>query len=337
MIILAVCFTHTAFSFSPEDSIRNRYIESFPDKFYIKPIYTIRNLKMDISSRNNNIGVTYKPNGNTYFGLGIYIFNLGIETSFKLPKSGENLNIYGETEIFDIQSNIYAEKWGADIAIQQYEGFYLSNPREHNKNWDSDGPYPQRPDLSINQVLLHAFYLVNHERFSYRSAYNIADRQRKSGGSLLVGVNFQNQQIIADTSLIPGESQAMFRIEDFEHSRLSSLGALGGYTHSFIKNYFYVNLSLAGGPALLWSKYREDELERSKTQIAPVLNMRAALGYNTPTWFGGLTVVSQQSNLLTEHLDIDVETGNIKIFFGYRFKEIGILKKDLRPPVPVTL
>lgn len=329
LIILAVCLWHTASSFTPSDSVRRQYIEDYPDRFYLKPIYTIRNLDMTIRSRSSGLKVNYNPNGNTYLGLGFYVFSIGIETSFKLPENSNKINVYGKTDAFDFQSNLYAKKWGADIAIQRYDGFYIENPKEHFTNWNNSDPFPQRPDVTINQILVNGFYLINHRKFSYRSAYNQSDRQRKSGGSFLVGLNFLNQQISADTSLIPGQSQPTFNVKDFHYSKVNSFGILGGYTHTFIKNYFYMNISFSGGPAHVWTEYEEDNLNKDKTQYSLLLNFRAALGYNNPRWFAGVTYVNQQSNQQTSHLDIRVESGNIKLFVGYRFKEVGFLKKNL--------
>lgn len=326
---MAVCISHAAFSFLPADSTRDHYIESYRDRFYLKPIYTIRNLKMVIRSRATDSKINYLPNGNAYFGLGIYFFDIGVEGSIKLPENADSYNIFGKTEFFDFQSNIYAKKWGADIAIQQYDGFYIKNPFFHYMNWQPGDPLPQRPDLEVNQVLINGFYFLNHRKFSYRSAYNQADRQRKSGGTILIGINFVNQEISADTSLIPGESQNLYNKSKFNNSHLTALGILGGYTYTFVKHDFYLNFSLTAGPAHVWSEYQEYSDLKYKNHVTPLLNFRGALGYNSPRWFAGLTYVNQQSNLLSQNLDIKVESGNIKLFFGYRFKEVGILKKEL--------
>ena len=330
IVVLAVCFYgHTAFSFSPGDSLREKYIESYPDRFYVKPVYTIRNLKMVINSRESNLRINYSPNGTDYFGIGVFVFDIGIGVSLKLPQLTDNSFRYGKTEYLDLQTNIYAKQWGADLALQQYDGFYIKDPIPHYSQWDSSDPFPQRKDLTINQIIVNGFYLLNHHKFSYRSAYNQNDRQRKSGGSFIIGFNFLNQQIEADTSLIPGESQQDFAINNFSYANANSIGLSGGYTHTFVKDFIYLNLSLTGGPSFVWSKYNEDDELRHEEQINPLINIRAALGYNSPHWFGGITYVTQQSRLLLPKLDINVEAGNIKLFIGYRFKEVGFLKKDI--------
>ena len=329
-LLLAVLFFNAAFSFSaPVDTVREKYVESYPDRFYIKPILTIRNLSLELESRYGNSKINYHPNGDTYLGLGLYVFDLGMEFSFRIPQNSKSIERFGETEYFDLQSNIYAKRWGADLAIQKYEGFYLSNPNAHYPAWKNNEPFPQRNDLIISNVSANVFYILNHRKFSYRSAYNQADRQKEGGGSFIIGINYFDQGIIADSSLIPVNSRYEFDLEEFRRVDYSALGVLPGYTHSFIFRYFYLNLSMAVGPSHVWSNYTEDFIKIEDRQVRATLHIRAALGYNSPRWFTGLTFVNQTSNLLTEHVDISGESGNVRFFIGYRFKEIGFLKKDI--------
>ena len=330
IIFLIIISINTTFSHAlPTDSLREAYVEEYPDKFYIKPIFTIRALDLQLSSKSIPSKINFVPNGNAYFGLGAYVFNLGVEASLAIPRNARSIKRYGETEIFDFQSNIYAKKWGADVALQKYEGFYVGNPMAHFPGWELPEPYPQRNDLLVKNLSAHVFYIINHNRFSYRSAYNQADRQLRSGGSAIAGINFLDQEIRADSSLIPYDSREEFGLNNFDQANFFAFGFSGGYTYSFVYKYFYLNLSLTGGPVHLWNIYKEDGVTRIHTTISPLFQFRTALGYNSPKWFSGITVVSQTSNFPTDHIDIRRQFGNVKVFIGYRFKEVGVLKRSL--------
>lgn len=327
---MAVCILNTAFTFAqPADTTRNKYIEEYPEKFYIRPVFTLRNLSLELATRNNKNKINYRPNGNGYLGVGVYIFDIGAGVSFKLPESKKSNDRFGKTDFFDFQSNIYGKKWGADLSLQQYEGFYINNPSEHFPEWQKNDPYPQRADLAVKKLTFNIFYVENHKKFSYRSAYNQADRQRKSGGSFYFGTKFLYQDISADTSLIPYNSRQGFDLDDLKRVNFYSLALLPGYTHTFTYKYFYLNISFAVGPAYQVSFYNGDNQQLQDRQVTYAVNGRAAIGYNSPRWIGGISFVNHSSNFKTEDLQISGETGNIRVFLGYRFKEIGILKKKL--------
>lgn len=329
-LILMAVFINTAFSFAPPtDTTRDNYIEEYPEKFYIRPIFTLRNLTLKLESRSGKTKINYHPNGNGYLGVSAYLFDIGIGMSFKFPEGKKSSRRFGDTEYLDLQSNIYAKKWGADLSLQLYEGFYVNNPREHFPDWQKDDPYPRRSDLTINKVSANLYYIENHQKFSYRSAYNQIERQHANSGSLFVGTDLLYQEVSADTSLIPYNSRENFDLASFSWANFYSLGVLPGYTHTFIYKYLYLNISLAIGPAYMISFFKENNEISSNRLITSAVNFRTALGYNSPKWIAGITFINHSSNLRTDNLIISGETENIRIFLGYRFKEVGLLKKNL--------
>lgn len=313
------------------DSIRQYYVKSFPDKFYIKPILTARSLSLEFSEVNNRAArMSYKPSSSSYFGLGLYAFDIGLELSFKLPQSESETPkaIFGETKSFDFQSNIYTKKWGADIALQRYDGLYLDKPNAHNADWRAGDPYPQRPDLNLRNFQINTFYVFNHHRFSYRSAYNQADRQLKSAGSPLIGLFVSTYRYNADSTLIPTSAQAVFpQNADMRFGRITTLALLPGYTHTFVYRKFYFNASLSIGPGHLWVKYNENDFEKEDILIRAVYNVRAAMGYNGDWFFGGITLVNQVVSAKINNMEVNGLSGNVKFFIGFRIDEFGVLKK----------
>lgn len=303
------------------------YIQQFSDRFYLKPILTVRNLDLKIQDRDGNSGhITYGPTTNTYLGLGLYMFKLSVELSLRLPVDDKDVERYGKTNAFDFQSNIYSKRWGADIAYQDYEGFYVKNPESLFPTWDKDGPFPQRSDLEAVNFQLNGFYIFNHNKFSYRSSFIQADKQLKSAGSFLLGATLGIFKFEADSALVPGDSDVL-QEEQIKAGRFAILGLLPGYTYNFVIKDFYLNLSFSAGPANVWTKYKTDTDVATDSKVRPIVGVRAAFGYNSQRFFCGFSMVSQSISYDVDKLDINGQTGNAKLFFGYRFMEKGFLKE----------
>ena len=312
------------------DSIHKKYINQYRDKFYIKPILTFRNLNLELQSTSNQINdIEYKANANPYFGLGLYFFDIGIELSVKLQdQTTRDVDIFGETDIFDFQTNIYSKKWGADIAFQRYSGFYLEDPDRHIPTWQSGDPFPQRPDLKLFNLQLNTFYIFNHNKFSFRSAYNQSDRQLRSAGSFLMNLFTGTFRFKSDSILIPEEELPLFGEEgSLDFGRLSTLALMPGYTHNFVMKRFYFNASLSIGPGHVWVRYDVQDKVNNDINIRAVVNLRTAVGYNSDSFFGGMSFVAQNVNANIGDLDVIGTSGNFKIFIGYRFDEKGVLTK----------
>jgi len=317
----------------PKDSLRSRYIHEFDDRFYIKPIVTVRSLSLDlIDERGAEDDIKYDPSSNNFLGVGLYMFGLGAEISFKLPQNEAEVppSIYGETESFDLQTNIYARKWGADLSYQRYKGLYIENPRDHYDGWEDGDPYPIRDDLELEYLQANIFYIFNNQRFSYRSPYIQADQQLRSQGSLQAGLFFSNLEFEADSSLIPPGARASFPSnESIQRGRVTTIAILPGYTYTLTWKSIYLNAAIAVGPGNLWTKFNREDSEEQVVKVRPVLNFRAAMGYNGSWFFMGLTAVNQVVSARIDNLDINSSSANIKLFFGVRFREVGILKKRI--------
>ncbi len=307
------------------------FIQNLNDKFYIKPLLTTRSISLDIEDRRNRIDdILYEPTFNNYLGLGLYVFDIGVELSFRLRNEGQDPAIYGETDAFDFQANLNLKRWGADLNIQRNAGFYLDEPADHDAAWQRGDAFPQRSDLALNNLQFNVFYVFNHEKFSYRSSYNQADIQLKSAGSFLLGFSASTFRFLGDSTLVPFQAQSELPEElNVKSGRFTALGILPGYTHNFIYKQFYMNVSFSAGPAHLWSRYSTEFRETNDLGIRPILNIRAALGYNSDTFFGGLSLVNQGISYEIDQLDINAVAGNIKVFLGYRFEETGFLKHRL--------
>ncbi len=141
--------------------IDTTYIKSYKDKFFLWPVTKQRQLSYRLQDPGGGKTAEFKPNNSASLGLGVYLFDLGLEIVFPLPLKEEKENTFGKTRATDLQLNIISRRWGADIVYQRYKGFYLSNP---DIPVPSGAPYPQRPDIVTENLGINGFYVFNPRR-----------------------------------------------------------------------------------------------------------------------------------------------------------------------------
>src|SRR5690606_36111810 len=119
-----------------------------------------------------------------------------------------------------------------------------------------DVPYPQRPDIQTTNFGLSWHYIFNNQKFSFRSAYNYAERQLYSKGSFLLFSALYTFRVAADSSIVHHARAASFGEEhDFTRMRYTTFSIAPGYTYNLTYNNFFLNTTLAVGPAHNWINY----------------------------------------------------------------------------------
>jgi len=318
----------------PADSLRAYYIQEYPDRFFIWPVLKQRSLTFDIQDKEEKERkIEFLPNNRFTLGAGFYLFELGFEVTFAIPLAESSKTIYGESEARDLQLNILAKKWGADVYYQKYSGFYIK---------DSDNPvppgmpYPQRADLVSRNYGASGVYIFNHRKFSLRSSFTYADRQLKSKGSVLLYATINSFKLTADSALL--ETPVQNSLGDgsgFRALRYTTVSVAPGYSYNLVWRKFFLNGTVAIGPAHHWINYEEESgAKRDNISINSTGIARIALGYSSDRFFGGLGFSAQARIVTFEDVRVSNSTNLFKILVGYRFKEFGLLKKriwDIQP------
>jgi len=317
-----------------KDSVRRYYIKSFPEYFFLYPVLKQRSLNFELGRTDRSSLLTYRPNNTYSLGVGAYLFELGAELAFAIPLNERSIARYGESKARDIQLNVLAKRWGVDAFNQKYAGFYIVD-RENQPLADS--PFPQRPDITTKNFGFTGHYIFNHQKFSFRSAYNFAERQLFSKGSFILLGTLYTFRVAADSSIVPNARAADFGpAVDFTRLRYTTFSIAPGYAFNLTYNNFFLNTTLALGPAHHWINYDLEGKSRVNhdIEINSFFGARVAIGYNGYRLFGGISFISQGSTLKFEEVNFSNNNSVFKILMGYRFKEWGLLKKrawDLLP------
>lgn len=310
-----------------QDSIRNTHIKHFSDHFFVWPVIKKRELSFQVASvLDKKKEFSFKPNNSYSFGLGINIFEINLEASFSIPVDIKSQERFGISEVRDFQAVALGKKWLADVYTQKYQGFYFSNS---DQVVPPNQPFPQRADLATRNFGFSFAYIFNNQKFSLRSAYTFAERQKASRGSFLLSYVVSSFNFSSDSALVSKDKREVYGAgSSTEDARFTSLGLAPGYSYNFVVDKFFLNTTIVLGPAHYWVRYNSQEgIVRNDISINFYSAVRLGLGYNGDRFFAGINIAAQGRNVRIEQIDIKNTISTVRLVAGFRFPEKGFLKK----------
>ncbi|HQQ97032.1 MAG TPA: DUF4421 family protein [Cyclobacteriaceae bacterium] len=315
------------------DSTRSRYIQAYSDYFFIWPLLKARSSQFDIRRSDNRSQVlTYRPNNSYGAGVGVYVFELALEATLSVPVDEKRVSLYGESKEFDVQINALSKHWVGDVFYQKYSGFYRD---DSSLPVPANQPHPLRPDVVTEALGINGVYFFNRHRFSYRSAYNFAERQKHSAGSFLLAGSINRYELRADSSIYGPSYYSIYgNTAAINQLRSMSISLAPGYSYTLVVGRWFVNAALSVGPAFTHLSYKVNNANGSIQRLNTYADVRFGLGYNGDRFFTGLTWVSQTRAVTIDEMRLTTNSLTLRILAGYRFREFGILKKrafDLLP------
>jgi hypothetical protein len=310
-----------------KDSLRQRFVKAYPDHLFIWPMLKQRSVNFDVRRRSEAEDfINFKPNNTFSLGLGLYVFDVGAELSLAIPLNEKSRSRFGASDVRDLQAHFVGKNWGVDLFSQRYSSFYLSNPEQTIR---SNQPYPIRPDVELRNFGINGLYVFNKNRFSLRSAYNFAERQLQSGGSVVLAGTLNSVRLGSDSVVITPRLQSRLQLTNtFGGLRYTTISLAPGYSYNLIYRNWFINATASIGPAHHWVYY-EDKDGRDNYDIAinSFVDSRAAIGYNSDRWFGGIAFVRQARQVRFDQFQFRTTNTSFKVLVGYRIVERGILKK----------
>jgi hypothetical protein len=245
----------------------------------------------------------YKPNNLVEFGVGATWKFLSVDFGYGLNLSRNEEK--GNTDYFDFQFHYYGRRLMFDIFLQNYTGFYL---------WDieTEKIHGIRPDLSVFQVGFLGEYLFNGKKFSSSAAFNQEEWQKKSAGSLLLGIGAYYSKISADSSFVLNSE-----IKDRQTSRGFQFGPSIGYAYTWVmKENFFVTVSMSIGVHVGFGTING----KRKTEVFPTVYPRLSAGYNGDKW--ALSLSFQNNSIYTsnpEAAEMNLDIAEFKLVYSRRF------------------
>ncbi len=317
-----------------KDSLRSHYIHSYSNYFFLGPLIKKSNLEFDIvSADDTKKSYTFKANHSVSAGFNINLFDVNLGIAFGIPLDVGSEQVYGKSEVQDLQLTAIGKQWFADVYLQNYDGFYVKYPELVVPTGQS---FPLRSDLATRNFGMSFTYIFNHEEFSLRAPYLFSERQKVGRGSFLFSYVLSSFTMQADSALIPSSRWGVWGAgAKVNELRFTSLGFAPGYSYTFVAHKFFLNLTLALGPAHYWVRYKEQLTQaRNDIRIDFYSLGRVGIGYDGDRFFGGLSFTTQSRNVTYERTTFQNSIGTVRIVAGYRFKEKGFLKKKAIDFIP---
>ncbi len=313
------------FSYDKSDH-DSSYIEVFPDYITSRVYFSQKITSVDFYDNLKDVELFYLPN--TTFNLGVgatvngFTLNLAYGFDFLNPDVGK-----GETRYLDLQSYTYTRHSVIEFFGQLYNGMYLDNTSQVLPDYED--PFYLRPDLRIRLFGLSYVHLFNGKKFSYAAPFVHNEFQKKSAGSWNLGGEISLVYTSADSSLIPTlKDQSLFvPFQGMDEVRYFGIGPKGGYAHSFILwKHFFITIAASVRLGIGPSRYSfTDGRVVEKWILNPSGSARFAIGYNSDSWYLGITAV--QSTFRNA-----VEEANSEMLFGVGNVRMNYVKRFLMGP-----
>ena len=311
-----------------EDSTVNRYYQNLNNQFILRVFVLQKSNSVDLSKDNQSL--KYRPNGTFSLGVGFNYKWLGLGVSLGLPSTVEQNRKYGKTQRFDLQVSLYTKVLGANAHIQNYKGYYLSNPDKFTV-WEEDY-YPQLPDMNVSTMGANLFYIFNSKKFSYKAAFVGNQVQRRSAGSAVTGIFFTQDEVSTDSGFIPKEIvDTTWHGYDLKSFKASTIGVNAGYLYTFVigqKGFF---VSLAAIPGIGYREYLVTALHgysETKDLFAVHLLGRFAIGYTRSNLFFNLSAGFNFRNYEYNSYSMSLSTEQLRFTFAWRFETKASKKRD---------
>ncbi len=310
-----------------QDSVKiadNLYYTSLKDKLtlYVYGISKLNQFQLENAEKGDLL--QYKPNENFNLGLGFNYRWAGIGAAFNFGFINNDDHIYGETQSFDVQLDLYTKRMLFSANLQHYRGYFWKNVDDYYPDWDVRDSVIIRPDIRTFSLGTSGIYSFNSDRFSFRAAFANTEWQKKSAGSWITGGYFSIYGVEADSSLVPTILHSSYPSYD-SLTKLTSfdIGGTFGYSYSLvIKEKIYINGTLLIGLAL----HASEALNQFGNDLGSVVrpttktHIRLALGYNNEKCYYGISFVMDSFLVQNKgQSEFTHNYGKFRIFYGRRF------------------
>lgn len=305
------------------------YVYAFQDTMNLKLMLANRGLVTQLRNVETGSRTRLAPNQQTLIGIGAYFWNLSVKLYLPLPVSWFYTQAnQRKSRIIDLRASLYRKNWVFEGSLQRYDNIYPQRLNQTDRRNTQDKP----EEIFARSIITHATYLFSGEQVSLKSAFGRNIVQTRSGGSWMMTTGFSSLELQGQESLLPQPLRSNLG----KDSLISEMSAVAvefqpGYAYNFILDKFFLHASASAGAALQYKLFKVEQRRETAWGVAPVYNVRAALGYDNTRFFIGLSGILHQAQLNVQGLQLRQNTRSLQLFMGYRFTEPKWLKR-LKPP-----
>lgn len=303
--------------------------EKFDDMITVKAILgaSIRIVRMSFDDYYGDPHyVDYTANIPAAAGFAVTCKNFDIEYLTNGTNGSYKDDECGKTDYFNSKVSYYSDNLAVFGYYQRIKGYYVSDSGGLKYPDAAGDDYAKRRDLSLHDGGISLTWKSSDD-FSYKAAMTQTERQIKSGGTWLTGVQYNYLRMRTGYSLIPDAQEADYRINacSFRGGDFHSLSIVigGAYTLIFLKN-FYASVTISIAPNYTYQRWKLGSDIKNEHAVS-VLGSYPGwmnIGYNGDGFLCGLTFfwMNGVSHQYISGAGIEtVENIDIGLFAGTRF------------------
>lgn len=321
--------------------VDTNFIQTFPDKLTISTYLgtstaSLQFIPRPLAGDTLQHSMFYQPNLRGGFGLSVSYkiidFSLGMRS--KLDPATEKL--YGKTYYKMFSFRLWAtRKVAFELKHQRMHGFSNRNYGAYDGDtipYSPETPFEPRPDIRIQYYKVRALYQHNPHKFSYRAAFSLSERQRKSKGGLLFNSHLYRMRVAADSSFAPEiirEDYGKYR--DLKEVSIWAFGLAPGIGGTLSRGRWFITGVIFVGMDFQHFKYEEGVDQRhSEWKLSQMLDLRISMGYNNRRFFFAWENTFDYNLLNPTAFRLNTIFGRSFITMGYRFDSPRILNETYR-------
>jgi len=297
-------------------------------RIFVKPFISIPVLTLELEPRetdsesDDNGSVEYEPNIRPDLGLSAKYDSITVSFSAPLPVDEDDQKEKGKTSYKDIKLDYYKEIWGADIGMQNYEGFYRDDDELEDDD-SEDKVYEQRSDLKKTGRFLSAYYLPFGKSPDFGRSFLSGIIQRKINWSPVVQLSYDYSEIKSNGPLVPKDKfslygdDALFTGGRFETYTLSA-GASGNFLMRRNTNFWGM---LLFGRSAQYRFIQTSEGSKNGWQNPNSFSLRLAADYLHGIWIYGLQFSINETELKLIDTTLNSTVGTVVVSAGTHLDE----------------
>jgi hypothetical protein len=334
LLILGIFICNLQIGYAQKESKFKKWMTQLPDtnyvvnyakdliiRGYVSQKYSFQKL----FDRDQDMKLSYRPSNGYSIGVGLNYKFLGLNIGTIMPFAKPSVYRYGDCHALDLQSHIYLRRFTVDIYSGFYHGQYLDNTVNVLTNPPS-GRFYFRNDLRSYSGGLNLYVNLNPKKYSFRAPFLQNERQKKSAGQPMAGIEVYVVGAKADSSIIPAaiKKPDFYNGVEFRRWQFLTTDLTGGYAYTFvIHQRFFLMLGLNASIGVSRGVLEEiNNKKDSKFVLDMALNQRAGAGYNWDKFFLGVTYTNFQYfwPAPIANTRINWGIGDIRFNAAYRFK-----------------
>lgn len=236
---------------------------------------------------------------------------------------------------FDL--SLYSSMLGIDLFWRQTGNDYHIQRLNLGDNVDTS-PMKKAAFAGLKSSIkgFNLYYIFNHRKFSYPAAYSQSTVQRRSAGSVLLGIGYTRHSLEVDWDQLSelvdkklgSSADGVARVDSslaFGKVKYTDISVSGGYAYNwvFAKNWL-VNASLSIGCAYNQSS-SDTEHRRGGVKDFSFKNFnldaisRVGIVWNNTKWYAGMSTIIHSYNYKKEQFSTNNSFGSLNLYVGVNF------------------